>query len=171
MHVLIYISLGKTSNLGWYIEGEWVWAFGPIQIGTHTKERHQNSGEIPPPPLSLQVNFTHRFRTARGGGLLGQKVYTPARMALRNPYPHWHKIPKPLPLLAQNLDQNPYPYWHKFIKRLPSVTKLLFKMVYNHEFWCAAPKMWPSNANFNIFPSLWHNQWKNHTLSGTHLLL
>ncbi len=111
--------------------------------------------------------------TQNPGGLLGQKVYTPARTALRNPYPHWHKILKPLPSLA-HLDQNPYPYWHKFVKRLPSVTKLLLKngiQPWNDGFWCTVPKMWPFSANFDIFLSLWHNQWKNHTLSGTHLLL
>ncbi len=27
-----------------------------------------------------------------GGGLLGWKMYTPARTVCRNPYPYWNKI-------------------------------------------------------------------------------
>ena len=38
-----------------------------------------------------------------GGGAVAQKLYTPARMAPRNPYPQWHKFSKTLPLVAQNL--------------------------------------------------------------------
>ncbi len=48
--------------------------------------------------------------------LITQKMYTPARTAPRKPYPHWHKICKTLPLLAQILGANPYPYWHKSTK-------------------------------------------------------
>ncbi len=35
-------------------------------------------------------------------GVVTRKMYTPARTAPQNPYPHWHKICETLPLLAQN---------------------------------------------------------------------
>ncbi len=36
-------------------------------------------------------------------GVLTRKMYTPARTAPQNLYPHWHKMCDTLPLLAQNL--------------------------------------------------------------------
>ena len=62
-------------------------------------------------------------------GVVTRKIYTPARTALRNPYPQWHKICETLPLLAQNLGQSPYPCWHRSTKRVPSVAQLLFKTI------------------------------------------
>ncbi len=38
------------------------------------------------------------------GGAIAWKMYTPARTAPRNPYPHWYKICETLPLLAQKSD-------------------------------------------------------------------
>ncbi len=52
-----------------------------------------------------------------GGGAVPPKMYTPARTAPRDPYPHWHKICETLPLPAQNLGPNAYPYWHKYTKK------------------------------------------------------
>ncbi len=39
------------------------------------------------------------------GGLLGRKMYTPARTVPQNPYPYCHKCFEPLLLLAQNFGQ------------------------------------------------------------------
>ncbi len=50
-------------------------------------------------------------------GILTRKMYIPAKMAPRNPYPHWHKIWEILPLPAQNVLPDPYPYWHKSTKK------------------------------------------------------
>ena len=63
----------------------------------------------------------------RGGGVLTRKMYSPARMAPQNPYPHWQKICKTLPLLAQNLSPNPYPYCDKSTKRVPFMAQLFLK--------------------------------------------
>ena len=40
----------------------------------------------------------HYSVASRGEGVLTCKMYTPARTAQRNPYPHWHKICETLPL-------------------------------------------------------------------------
>ncbi len=60
----------------------------------------------------------------RTRGLFGQKIYPPARMALRDPYPYWHKI---LPKIHTLTGKNPYkgyPLWHNCCS----------KIVYSHKF-------------------------------------
>ncbi len=46
-----------------------------------------------------------------GGGVVTWKMYTPARTAPRNPYPHWHKNCETL-----------YPYWHKIWAEIYTLT-------------------------------------------------
>ncbi len=41
-----------------------------------------------------------------GGGAVARKMYTPARMATRNPYPHWHKICENPTLCGTEVGQN-----------------------------------------------------------------
>ena len=85
------------------------------------------------------------------GGLLGQKVYTPARTALRTPYPHWHIFSETLPLVAQDFGKNPYPYWHNIRKWLyPLWHNCCSEMIHRPKFWRKVPKIWPLKCKF------WH---------------
>ncbi len=111
----------------------------------------------------VQYGFFECLGIKPGGGLLGQKVYTPARTATRNPYPKWHKNCQTLPLVAQDLGPNPYPYWHISTKKGTLCGTI------GVQKWFAGIL-----ANlvqfFYVLHSSWHNQCKNNTLSGTHLV-
>ncbi len=97
------------------------------------------------------------------GGTEAWKMYTPARTASRNPYPHWHKICETLPLLAQNLGPNLYPYWHNCIKKATLCGPTIV------EKWLISTIVGQFCTMFAILHLPWYNHWKNHTLSGTHL--
>ncbi len=58
-----------------------------------------------------------------------------------------------------------YSLWHNYC----------WKVVNWYNRWRVAPEIWPILRNFwhspgDILHSPWHNHWKNHTLSGTHLV-
>ena len=98
--------------------------------------------------------------------MVTRKLYTPARMAPQNSYPHWHKICETLTLLVQNFGPNPYPYWHKSTKKGTLCGTTIVEK-------------WLIGTNFDILHSPLHNHWKkpypfwhtfgvqNPTLSGT----
>ncbi len=116
----------------------------------------------------VQYGFFECLGIKPGGGLLGQKVYTPARTATRNPYPKWHKNCQTLPLVAQDLGPNPYPYWHISTKKGTLCGTI------GVQKWFVCTIIGHFGAIFDIpciLHSSWHNQCKNHTLSGTHLVL
>ncbi len=98
-------------------------------------------------------------------------MYTPARTAPRNPYPHWHKICETLPLLAQSLGPNPYPYQHKSTKKGTLCgTTIVENWLISTDVGAQRRKFGQFCAILDILHSPWHNYCKNHTLSGTHLM-
>ncbi len=70
----------------------------------------------------------------------------------RNPYPHWHKIFKPLPLLAQNFGQNSYPYWHKTQQNSTQII-----LVCSAEFFAILGR---NLTYYRLLHSFWHKHWK-----------
>ncbi len=93
-------------------------------------------------------------------------------------YPHWHKICGTLPLLAKQFGSNPYPYWHKSTKRVPFASNyvtlcgitIVEKWIVGTIDGLQHQKFGQFCAIFDILHSPWHNHWKTHTLSGTHLV-
>ena len=112
-----------------------------------------------------------------GGGCSPWKMYTPARTAPRNPYPHslaqtlrnptltGTKVgPKAIPLLVQ-IHKKGYPEYCEYCGTT-IVKKWLIGIIvgaYHRKFgqFCAI---------FHILRSPWHNHWKNHNLPGTNLV-
>ncbi len=120
----------------------------------------------PPHPKDRSHNW------GKSLGAVARKLYTPARTAPRNPYPHWHKICEALPLLAQNLGPNPTLSGTNSRKRVPFVAQVLLK---SGEMVKLLARSAENSAQFcticDILHSPWHNHWQNHTLSGTQLVL
>ncbi len=108
-----------------------------------------------------------------GGGLLGQKVYTTARMATRNPYPQWHKICRTLPLLAQIWARIHTLTGTNTQKIVPSVAQLVFKNGSLAQFLARSTENLANSALFLAQPvqkpyPLWHTFGvQDSTLSGT----
>ncbi len=116
------------------------------------------------PNIDMYPSFTfsdNRFFTdlwGPKGGVLIQRMYRTVRTAPWNSYPHWHRVCKSLPLLAQNQGPDPYPCWHKVTKKGTLCGTTIV------EKWLIGTIV---GAIFDIPHSPWHKHWKNHTLSGT----
>ncbi len=80
---------------------------------------------VPESPKALKVLEAG----SQEGGVEGvpRKMYTPARTALQNPYPQWHKNVRNRILTSTKFGPKCIPLLAQIHKRVPSVAQMLFK--------------------------------------------